>query len=284
MVVLPRQAEDLLMDVARRHKAAAAASRGGAGGDDPEAGQSGAKHTAAAAAGQRYAGATSGAPLVDAGPPAEPAPDVHPAALQAALSARRSLGSGLWWPGERQPSQDADAAGAAADMGLVSGLQPERGQAREGRQPSGGAALRSGHSDASLGGTYSTYSGSGSDSGSDNGSDGASDSDDGEGGGDGAPGGAGGGGRTAIALELLDLAVDNIDVIEPHHLKLQVRCNSASELDHSIACAVAVVTSQRHAVFMAGLSRRAAPASQLRIAAETVLLESIIFLNAVALH
>lgn len=265
------------MDVARRRKAAAAASRGGAGGDQ-EAGQSGAKHTAAAAAGQRYADAASGAP---SGPSAEPAPDVHPAALQPALSARRSLGSGLWWPGERQPSQDAVTAGAAADMGLGSGLQPERGQALEGRQPSGGAALRSGHSDASHGGTYSTYSGSGSDSGPDNGSDGASDSDNGDVGGDGAPGGAGGGGRTAIALELLDLAVENIDVIEPHHLNLQVRCNSARELDHSIACAVA---RQRHAVCMAVPSRRAAPASQLRIAAETVLLGSIIFLNAVALH
>lgn len=156
---------------------------------------------------------------------AQDPPSAHPAALQPALSARRSFGQGLWWPG---------AAGAGGtDPGAAGATDPS---ARLSRSSSVA-------DDSSRSTDAETGSGTGGDSDSDSGSDSgsSSDSDSRSSGGEhgeaatgGTPHGGEGEARSAVALELVDLSVDNIDVIEPHNLTLQVR----STLD--VACERAV--------------------------------------------
>jgi hypothetical protein len=144
-------------------------------------------------------------------------PSAHPAALQPALSARRSFGQGLWWPG-------ASGAGGT-EPGAASASEPA---ARLSRSSSVA-------DDSSRSTDAETGSGTGGDSDSDSGSDSgsSSDSDSRSSGGEhgeaatgGTPHGGEGEARSAVALELVDLSVDNIDVIEPHNLTLQVHLTS----------------------------------------------------------
>lgn len=138
---------------------------------------------------------------------AQDPPGAHPAALQPALSARRSFGQGLWWPG---------AAGAGeTDPGEASATGPAARLSRSSSVADGGSSS----TDAETGSDTGSRDDSGSDSDSGSRSSGSEHNE--------AAFGAtahGGEGEawSAVALELVDLSVDNIDVIEPHNLTLQV--------------------------------------------------------------
>ena len=214
------QAEDMLLEVQRRRGASASETAPPAdGGPGPDAEASSSNRLARGAEGlESEASTTHIADHLQAEAiTAQEPPRAQPGALQPALSARRSFGQGLWWPG---------AAGAdGTDPGAASAADP----AARLSHSSSGADDSSRSGDAATEFDTGSDSGGDSDSGSDSNSDSrSSGSEDGEAAAGGTFHGGEGEAQSALALELVDLSVDNIDVIEPHNLTLQVRLTLAS--------------------------------------------------------
>ena len=208
------QAEDMLLEVQRRRGAPASGTAPPADGGPGLDAKASSKNGLVGGADELESGASirliADDPQSDV-PTSQDLPKAHPAALQPALFARRSFGQGLWWPG---------AAGAGGtDPGAAGAAGPSARLSR-----SSSAA-----DDSSRSGDAATGSDTGSDTDGDSDSGSGSDSDSRSSGGEhgeAATGGTSHGGegeaRSAVALELVDLSVDNIDVIEPHNLRLQV--------------------------------------------------------------
>lgn len=104
----------MFLEVQRRRLAAAAVSgrRAGVAGTAPDTGTAVAASAATVSMNDSTGIAATSA--ADTAAASSAAPEVHPSALQPALSARRSFGQGLWWPGDSSsPGSGAtlDAAG-----------------------------------------------------------------------------------------------------------------------------------------------------------------------------
>lgn len=195
------------MEVTQRRQAAAAPSNG-----EPSAGaaahasaeqpEPATVEVAAAADHEQRPAAGTESHAVTAAAPSEAVP-----LLQPALPAWLSSGQGCWRCSDLPPTEFSCNSASQLDSVPASAAA---------------AALRCHASNASSGDTSHASNDTGSDSSSDSDSSSGNRDDRGVGVVDATDRGDRGA-RTAMVLELLDLTVSNVDAIEPHHLRLQVK-------------------------------------------------------------